>query len=411
MALFNQLGYAAGAVGNHEFDWGQDTLRARMREARYALLGANVRYADGRDVPWIRDDTLITRGALKVGVDRRRDTAHARRRRAPSNVADLRFVEPAPIVDSLARRLRARGADSWSSSPTPAPSATATAPTSCNGEIVDLARQLREPVDAIVSGHTHSLVDAVVNGIPIVQARSSGTALGVIDLGPERQSPPRRDVLADSLAADPRSPRIVARGRGARGAGRRTSPSPRSPTTLMRDGHAVSARQPHRRRDARRREGRRRRDEQRRHPREPARGRRPPTATLFEVQPFGNALYRVTVTGAALRAYLERLVARRAQRPRQRRASCTLHDVRRASPARAAARCERQLVLNDSSPTAATGSRADGAIRRALVLNDSRTARQPCGDGLRIVTGRSDAVRYSSTAASTPPSDGARRRR
>jgi 5'-nucleotidase len=30
--------------------------------------------------------------------------------------------------------------------------------------------------------------------------------------------------------------------------------------------------------------------------------------TLFEVQPFGNVLYRVTVRGTDLRAYLERLV-------------------------------------------------------------------------------------------------------
>src|SRR5215213_8705495 len=66
--LFDRLGYAAAALGNHEFDWGQDTLRARMRDVRYPFLGANVRYADGRDVPWIRDDTLIVRGRLKVGV-------------------------------------------------------------------------------------------------------------------------------------------------------------------------------------------------------------------------------------------------------------------------------------------------------------------------------------------------------
>jgi hypothetical protein len=37
------LGYVAAALGNHEFDWGQDTLRARMRDARYPFLGANVR--------------------------------------------------------------------------------------------------------------------------------------------------------------------------------------------------------------------------------------------------------------------------------------------------------------------------------------------------------------------------------
>jgi 5'-nucleotidase len=33
--------------------------------------------------------------------------------------------------------------------------------------------------------------------------------------------------------------------------------------------------------------------------------------SLFEVMPFANALYRYTVTGSSLRAYLERLVARK----------------------------------------------------------------------------------------------------
>ena len=97
------------ALGNHEFDWGQDTLRARMRDARYAFLGANVRYADGRDVPWIRDDTLITRGRLKVGViglaSVLTPTDDARVRTSPACASS----RPHPIVDSLARRLaRAR---------------------------------------------------------------------------------------------------------------------------------------------------------------------------------------------------------------------------------------------------------------------------------------------------------------
>jgi 5'-nucleotidase len=30
--IYNRLGYTAAALGNHEFDWGPDTLRARMRD-------------------------------------------------------------------------------------------------------------------------------------------------------------------------------------------------------------------------------------------------------------------------------------------------------------------------------------------------------------------------------------------
>jgi 5'-nucleotidase len=52
----------------------------------------------------------------------------------------------------------------------------------CHGEVVDLAQALTQKPDLIVSGHTHSLVTTVVNGIPIIQARSSGTALGIADI-------------------------------------------------------------------------------------------------------------------------------------------------------------------------------------------------------------------------------------
>src|SRR5206468_1671974 len=56
------------------------------------------------------------------------------------------------------------------------------AATACHGEILDVARRLDSgSVDLIVSGHTHSLVNTVVNGIPVVQARSSGAGIAVVD--------------------------------------------------------------------------------------------------------------------------------------------------------------------------------------------------------------------------------------
>src|SRR5207247_1094340 len=55
-------------------------------------------------------------------------------------------------------------------------------PAACHGEIIGLARGLDSgSVDLIVSGHTHSLVNTAVNGIPIVQARSSGAGIAVVD--------------------------------------------------------------------------------------------------------------------------------------------------------------------------------------------------------------------------------------
>jgi len=86
----------------------------------------------------------------------------------------------------------------------------------CHGEILDVARRLDSgSVDLIVSGHTHSLVNTVVNGIPVVQARSSGAGIAVVDF--VRGPGGRREVLArietpftDRVSPDPELQNLMA---------------------------------------------------------------------------------------------------------------------------------------------------------------------------------------------------------
>ena len=405
VALFNAMGYAAAAVGNHEFDWGQDTLRARMREARHALLAANVRYADGRDVPWIRDDTLITRGALKIGVVGVATTLTPTTTRA-SNVADLRFIDPVPVVDSLARRLRSRGADYVVVVAHEGAFCDRDGMTNCRGEIVEFASRLREPVDAIVSGHTHSLVNTVVNGIPIVQSRSSGTAFGVVDLGPDGGGPRVQDVLPETMAADSAVAALVQR------AVARVSPIVDRPVAtiaedLSRDGpqYALGNLIADAMRDVGRGDvavmnngGIRA-------------GLRRGVATygaLFEVQPFANTLYRLTLSGTALRGYIEGLVARRlnvhvsgivVSYDSTAAAGARVRRVRMASGDDLRADDEYTLVLNDFLATGGDGLGLSTAARRTEVLpivdldafvNYLRTRPQPVRaptDARFVVTG------------------------
>lgn len=365
--LFNQLGYAAGAVGNHEFDWGQDSLRARMREAHYALLAANVRDAEGRDVPWIRDDTLVTRGALKIGVVGVATVSTPSTTRA-SNVSNLRFVDPVPVVDSLTRSLRARGADYVVVVAHAGAFCDRDGASACNGEIVDFARSLHEPVDAIVSGHTHSLVDVTIAGIPVIQSRSSGTAFGVTDLGPGVSSHHVYDVLPDTLAPDSATAVLVS------SAVARVAPLVNRPVaTIASDlvrsgteyplGDLIA--------DAMRVEGKgdvavmnnggiR------------ANLRAGPATygSLFEIQPFANVLYRVTVTGAALRDYLEKLVARR---PNVHVSGVVVTFDSTAAPG-------KRLV----SARLADGSAIRPDVQYTVVLNDFLATG---GDGLGLAAG------------------------
>ena len=309
---YNRIGYAAAALGNHEFDWGIDTLRARMRQAKFSILGSNVRYTDGRDVRWIRNDTIVTRGRTKVGIIGVSTVATPTTTRA-RNVVGLRFDDPAPIVDSIGRALRKRGADLVVVVAHAGAFCGRDPAASCNGEIIDLARKVTTKVDAIVSGHSHSLINTVVNGIPIVQARSAGRAIDVLDipLGAAAAVTPRRDVR--ELAVDTIKPlasidSIVQRA-VARVAPLVSRHVATIPVTLAREGpqyplgNLIA--------DAQRWAGKGDiaimnnggiRTE--------LRAGEATYGSLFEIQPFGNILYSLTMTGSQLRGLLEAMLGK-----------------------------------------------------------------------------------------------------
>jgi 2',3'-cyclic-nucleotide 2'-phosphodiesterase (5'-nucleotidase family) len=310
---YNRMGYVAAALGNHEFDWGRDTLRARMRDARYAILGANVRYVDRSDVPWIRDDTLVTRGTTKIGVIGFSTVQTPTTTRA-ANVAGMRFDDPAPIVSARARALRERGADIIVVIAHAGAFCNAAGTAGCDGEIVEFARKLTERVDAIVSGHTHTLVDYAVNGIPIVQARSSGRALAIVDIPLQNGKPVTgtyeevRDVVDSAIVPDAAIAALAAEAsaRVAPFVNRRVT---EIATSLERNasqyplGNLIA--------DAQRWAGKG--DIAIMNNGGIRANLRAGTASygsLFEVQPFGNVLYSVKMTGSQLKQYLERLVSR-----------------------------------------------------------------------------------------------------
>jgi 2',3'-cyclic-nucleotide 2'-phosphodiesterase (5'-nucleotidase family) len=309
---YNRMGYAAAALGNHEFDWGTDSLRARMRQAKYGIFGANVRYTDGRDVKWIRNDTIVKRGATRIGIIGVSTVSTPTSTRA-GDVVGLRFDDPAPIVDSIGTALRKRGANFVVVIAHAGASCGRDGATDCGGEIIDFARKLTTKVDAIVSGHTHTLVNTEVKGIPVVQARSSGRAIDVLDLPIGRSTglPVRhqvRELAADTIQPVPAIDSIVRRA-----VARVSSLVDRHvatiPATLPRQGpqyplgNLIA--------DAQRWAGKGDvaimnnggiRTE--------LRAGDATYGSLFEIQPFGNTLYALTMTGSQLRGLLEAMLAR-----------------------------------------------------------------------------------------------------
>jgi 2',3'-cyclic-nucleotide 2'-phosphodiesterase (5'-nucleotidase family) len=228
-----------------------------------------------------------------------------------ANVVGLRFDDPAPIVDSIGRVLRRRGANFVIVIAHAGASCGRDGAGACNGEIIDLARKIKTKVDAIVSGHTHTLVNTEVNGIPIVQSRSSGRAIDILDLptGPDVGRAVRhevRELAVDTIKPFPPVASIVRR------AVARLAPLVNRhvaaiPSTLARQGSQYPL-------------GNLIADAQRWAGkgdvaimnnggiRTELRAGEATYGSLFEIQPFGNTLYALTMTGAQLRGLLETML-------------------------------------------------------------------------------------------------------
>jgi len=310
--IFNALGYDVAAMGNHDLDWGADTLRLRMAEERYPVLSANYRRLDGRSADWIKPTAIIRRGPFVVGVIGIM-TLEANAAIMAKNLVGFHFVDPVPIVDSLAVDLRRRGANIVILAAHSGGRCDATGTADCHGEMLVNAGRFSQKIDAIVSGHSHELVNTSVNGIPITGARTAGQAIGVIDLalGGRVVAHDVRFAFPDSLPRDTTIARMVSAAIAAVG------PRLNAPITalaedlrnvgrdyplgmLLVDGMRAAL---------------------------PGADFAATNATgfrsslqagvvtygnLFDVQPFGNRLMAVTASGASMRRYFEMLSVSRA---------------------------------------------------------------------------------------------------
>ncbi len=186
VAVLGAMGLDAAAIGNHEFDWSVDTLRGRIEEAPFPWLSANIfEKATGRRPKWARPYAWIERAGLRIAVIGA-STVQTPTTTMPEHAAPYEFRDIASVVNELAPRLKAEGADLVVL--TVHAGAVADSSGAYHGEIVNAAERITAPLDLIVSGHTHTLVETVVHGIPIVQARAYATALGAVVLRYDRAS-------------------------------------------------------------------------------------------------------------------------------------------------------------------------------------------------------------------------------
>lgn len=205
IAAMNRMGISAGALGNHEFDFGQDTLRMRLRELKYRVLAANVVGPDGKVPSWLKADTIVVRNGLRIGI------IGAASQFTPGNtkrrfIQGLKFLDAAPVVSARIKALRAQRLDAVIVTIHEGARCTVGLSDGCEGSGIEFVRKLTEKPDAVVLGHAHTNMVLTINGIPSVQVSSNGRGIGVIDIPLNARAmatPTVRDVIGDSLPIDP----------------------------------------------------------------------------------------------------------------------------------------------------------------------------------------------------------------
>lgn len=183
----NLVGVQAATLGNHEFDWSRETMRKLMQTAKLPVVSANIFKAGTETRPdWLTPSTMLQAGAYKVGIIGI-TTLQTKVTTLPAHVADLDFGDPAPIINAESKRLRAQGADLIVVMIHATTSPGRTDKAKVEGDTAEWMKTVTERVDAIVGGHSHQyaaghVLNARGEQVPVVQAGSYGRALGRIDL-------------------------------------------------------------------------------------------------------------------------------------------------------------------------------------------------------------------------------------
>ena len=175
--LMNLLQFDAMAVGNHEFDWGQDVLESLQWSATFPFLSANIRNRQGSSPTGIGPYILTTRKNLKIAVIgvTTPDTVYTTK---PTHVRSLTFLNPVEVLPVLLAEVRDKGA------------ALVIVLSHLGFDAdKDLAQKI-PGIDVIVGGHSHTAVvnPVVVGSTLIVQAGCYGTYLGVLQLKIEQKT-------------------------------------------------------------------------------------------------------------------------------------------------------------------------------------------------------------------------------
>lgn len=202
IAAWNATGLDYAVLGNHEFDFGDAILRERMRESKFTWLGSNVfDRKTGKLFGDMPPFVLREFGGVRIGLFGLLTTDT---KQSSSPGADVEFRDPCRTANEMIKQLRGRGAR------------TIVAITHLTIENDKRLARCAPGIDVIIGGHEHTVLQSLAGRTPIFKMGSDGRNLGRIDLNISRRDGTVESVdweiipVTDGVEEEPQAAALIA---------------------------------------------------------------------------------------------------------------------------------------------------------------------------------------------------------
>jgi 2',3'-cyclic-nucleotide 2'-phosphodiesterase (5'-nucleotidase family) len=191
----NKIGYTSGTVGNHEFDYGQDALRMRLRDAKFPVLSANLQ----APIFEIKKYTVVTAKGIRFGIiglttENTELTTH------PKNLKGVTLQDVVKTVQEVLPEVRGKSDFII---------VTAHLENNEDKRVADAFPEIR----LIIGGHNHGTLGPIWSGQTLIaKTGSSGRNVGRVDLDFDGKKLSRLEgqlIPVMNVPADPEIAKII----------------------------------------------------------------------------------------------------------------------------------------------------------------------------------------------------------
>ena len=164
---WNLAGLDYATFGNHEFDFGPDVLKQRMKESKFGWIAANViEKSTGKPFGSAAPFVIREFGGVKIGIF---GLVLPETKTTSRPGPDVDFLDPCETAKAMVSEIHSQGAK------------VVVALTHLSmREDKEVARC--SDVDLIIGGHEHTLLESSAGGAPIFKMTADARELGRIDL-------------------------------------------------------------------------------------------------------------------------------------------------------------------------------------------------------------------------------------